>query len=87
MAESDDYVSQTLERMEDREDMAAFYAALAVVTATTGIVYGIFRGVPPNLLVLFTVCIGLFGTGAAIIELHEARRLRRHARMLKRARR
>ncbi len=84
---SDDYVDQTLAQMEERENMAVFYAALAVVTATAGIGYGILRDVPPNLIVLFTVCMGLFGTGAALIELREARRLRRHARMLERARR
>ncbi len=69
---------------DERENVGAGYALLGISAAVVAVIFGALRGAPPPLMALAGALLILFGIGAAVIEFREARRLRRHARMLAR---
>ncbi len=72
------------EQARDRETTAAGYAALAVATALLAGAVSVYRGAPLAVVTAGGGVIVLFGLAAAVLEIREARRLRRHADRLAR---
>ncbi len=70
------------EQARDRESTAAGYAALAVATAILTGAVSVYRGAPLAVVSVGGGVIVLSGLAAAVLELREARRLRKHAGML-----